>query len=495
MRKSIALLRLTRTSGRRAHGIAEPCRDRTPRPAIDGASESGLTLIEVIVSALLVGIIAVATVSGFVAAGHATTNERNRNQATLIAAQGQERVRGRALTKLTQFGTERYEVTETGLECTEHCPYAVDSSAQYVSAEYAEGGKKEDKLTCSTSEGEANFIKTTTVVHWHEATEPNAKEKTLEESSVVSVPASSALEVRVYNQAKLPVSGATVTAKGTTTNASQTTNSTGCVIFGSITDKTLELAATRPGFVAHDGEAVAETSATPSSKSLAGQELALAEPGAVEAKFATNGTTTAVTGENVYVGETAVGSPSYFLASALSGKPESSVTQKGLFPFGSEHKYTVFAGDCEKNNPETAASPSVKAASAPVEPNQTYSVTVEVPKLNLNVYRGTSTASLGTLTSTSAKLINSECAGKSSQDFTTVPYEHTVKVVNGLLETPYAPYAKSLELCVTFSEGSPLKYYKSKYTFANTAKAGTPTLNDYAKTTGQVTTVTSTTTC
>ncbi len=326
MRKIIALLRFTRTPGRRAHGIAEAGRDRTTRPAIDAGSESGLTLIEVIVSALLVGIIAVAVTSGFAAAGHATANERSRNQATLIAAQAQERVRGLALTKLTQFGNQKYKVSETGLECSEHpaaCEeglvYTVESSAQYVSSEYKEGTKTEDKLTCSTSEGEANFIKTTSVVHWHESTEASGKEKTLEQSSVVSVPTSSALEVRVYNQAKQPVQGATVTAKGTTTNASQTTNSTGCVIFGSITDKTVELAATRSGFVAHDGEAAAEKSATPSAKSLPSEELFLAEPGAVEAKFATNGTTTAgVTGENVYVGETAVGSPSFFLASPIS---------------------------------------------------------------------------------------------------------------------------------------------------------------------------------
>ena len=287
-----------------------------------------------------------------------------------------------------------------------------------------------------------------------------------------------------------------MTAKGTTTNASQTTNSTGCVIFGSITDKTVELAATRAGFVAHDGEAAAEKSATPSAKSLPSEELALAEPGAVEAKFATNGTTTAgVTGENVYVGETAVGSPSFFLASPLSGKPESSVTQKGLFPFASEHKYTVFAGDCEKNNPETAASPTVKPASAQVEPNQTTSVMVEVPKLNLTVYSGTNTSSLETATSTSAKLINTECAGKASQDYTTVPYEHPAKVVNGVLETAYAPYAKSLELCVTFSEGGRQilqveihlrEHRQSGHGRAERLRQNTPT---------QVTTVTSTTKC
>jgi Tfp pilus assembly protein PilE len=453
--------------------------------AAEGRSESGITLIEVVISAMLVGIIAVATFTGFETSGRASADERTHNQATLIAAQDQERARALAVTRLTQVGSEKYTVGEGGLSCSEHpaaCTkgtvYTVETSARYVTAAAAEAKEKEeDTLTCSTTEGEANFIKTTTLVKWNEAD----GEKKIEQSSVLSVPTSSALEVRVFNQAKEPVQGATVTAEGTTTNLSQTTDGTGCVVFGSIKDNTVETDASKSGFVGPEGKTPAPKPVTPSSKSLKAQEFSLAEPGAINATFTTNGTTTAATGDNVYVSQSGVGSPSNFIA-GTAGAFVSSVTQAGLYPFAAPTAYAVYAGDCEKNNPESVA--SVKAPSAQVEPNQTASVKVEVPMVNLKVMSGTSASPGSLLTATSAKLINTECKSKSAQNYaTTVPYEHVIKVISGRLEPRYAPYAKSLELCVAFGPESG-KYYRYKASFANNLKAGTAETTIYAKTTG-----------
>ncbi|HEX4484514.1 MAG TPA: type II secretion system protein [Solirubrobacteraceae bacterium] len=453
--------------------------------ATEGRSESGITLIEVVISAMLVGIIAVATFTGFETSGRASADERTHNQATLIAAQDQERARSLAVTKLTQIGSETYTVGEGGLPCKEHpkaCEkgtvYTVETNARYVTAAAAEAKEKEeDTLTCSTTEGEANFIKTTTLVKWSEA----SGEKKIEQSSVLSVPTSSALEVRVFNQAKEPVQGATVTAEGTTTNLSQTTDGTGCVVFGSIKDNTVETDASKSGFVGPEGKTPAPKPVTPSSKSLKAQEFSLAAPGAINATFTTNGTTTTgVTGDTVYLSQAGVGTPSNFIA-GTAGTFASSVTQKGLYPFVSG-AYTVYAGDCEKNNPESVA--SVKAPSAQVEPNQTASVKVEVPMVNLKVMSGTSASPGSLLTATSAKLINTECKSKSAQNYaTTVPYEHVIKVISGRLEPRYAPYAKSLELCVAFGPESG-KYYRYKASFANNLKAGTTETTIYAKTTG-----------
>jgi hypothetical protein len=71
--------------------------------------------------------------------------------------------------------------------------------------------------------------------------------------------------------------------------------------------------------------------------------------------------------------------------------------------------------------------------------------------------------------------------------------EHAVKVVAGRLEPRYAPYAKSLELCVAWGPESS-KYYKVKTTIANTKKEGTTEITVYAKT-GTPTAYTTAQTC
>lgn len=447
--------------------------------ADDGSSASGFALIEVIISALIVGLIVVATFDAFVVANRASANQRAHNQATLIAAQDEERLRGDQLTKLTQTGHESNVFKQGGTT------YTVESLAEYIT-----GGEEADALTCSTSSGVAESIKTTSIVSWWEYARNPPVHKSIKQSSIVSVPSSTTVEARVVNQAGEPVSGATVTAKGTATNLSQTTLATGCVVFGSIADKTVELGASKSGWVGHNGSASSPKTVTLSSSATTSEKFTLAEAATLNAEFDTNGgATRGLTGDTVYVGQSNVGTPPNFIA-GKAGTYATATSLSGLFPFASPNTYTVFAGDCEKNNPETIVSGgSVKDEKVLLEPGATKTVTVEEPQVNELVMSGTSASSPGTVvTSTSAKLINKECASTSAQNYTTVPYEHVTEVVAGRLKPRYAPYAKSLELCVVWLEGG--KYYKNKTTFANATKAGSTELTFYANGTG----VTSTTT-
>lgn len=307
--------------------------------------------------------------------------------------------------------------------------------------------------------------------------------KSIKQSSIVSVPPSTTVEARVVNQAGEPVSGATITVKGTSTNLSQTTLATGCVVLGSIADKTVELGASKSNWVGHNGSPPAPKTVTLSSSATTPEVFTLAEPATLTAEFDTNGgATRGLPGDTVYIGQSGVGTPPNFIA-GKAGTYQTATSLGNLFPFVSPNTYTVFAGDCEKNNPETTVSGgSVKDEKVLLEPGATKTVTVEEPQINLLVMSGTA-AGAGKegspISSTSAKLINKECASTSAQNYTTVPYEHTIEVVAGRLKPRYAPYAKSLELCVAWLEGG--KYYKNKTTFANTAKAGSTEVAFYAK--------------
>ena len=72
-----------------------------PRWRARAAGESGDTMIEVIVAALLVALIAAGVLTGFGQVGSLSAQQRQRAQATALAQQDQARLRGLAITQLS----------------------------------------------------------------------------------------------------------------------------------------------------------------------------------------------------------------------------------------------------------------------------------------------------------------------------------------------------------------------------------------------------------
>jgi type II secretory pathway pseudopilin PulG len=442
MRKLIVMLR---TPGR--------VRGRDPDPAprrrlAAASSESGITLIEVVISALLVGLIALGTLSGFDSASRASGNERARNQATLLAAKDEERLRSLSVEELTQFGSKTLpSVTENGTVFT------ITSAAEYVSG-------AENKLTCETTGGAANYIQTTSTVTWPV---PNSH-ASVTQSSVVDVPTSLTLLVKVWNQNHEGQAGATVKVinpKTSATDAEETTPASGCVVFGKLPEKEVEVQATVANAVNEAEEPVVTAPAkevTLSATQLTGPiEFTLAAPGSIEAAFESNGSAVGVTGDTFFVTHTGV---TKTLSGGKAGTYTTTSSLTGLFPFHSS-PYSVYAGDCAANSPTTVA--SIKEPSAQVEPSLVTRPKVEVPAFNLTVYKGTTTGEGVLTTATSAKVINTACSSTA----------HEVKITSaGLLEQKYQPYAKELQVCVVGLVAG--TYYKSTQSgFSNIAKVGT----------------------
>ena len=420
------------------------------RPAlIAGASSaSGVSLIEVIISALIVGLIAIGTLTGFDGATRASADERAHNQATLLAAQDEERLRGLNVTELDQLGTSSRTATENGTTFT------ITSSAQYVAG-------AENKLTCETTGGAANYIQTTSKVTWPALHSRAA----VTQSSIVDVPTSLTLLVKVYNQNHEGLEGATVKVTNrarTVTAAEETTPGSGCVVFGALPEKEVDVAA----IAGNDVNEAEEPSTTAPAKevtlsptALTGPiEFTLAPPGSIEAIFESNGSTTGVTGDTFFATHSGVAKIATGGKASTYG-PTAKLT--GLFPFQPPNPYKAYAGDCAANSPKTVA--GIEEPPAQVEPNLTKTVKLEVPAFNLTVYKGTSTSEGVLTTATSAKVINTACSSTA----------HEVKITSaGLLEQKYQPYAKELQVCVVGLVSG--KYYKSTQgSFTNSAKAGT----------------------
>ncbi len=75
----------------RSHRAIAGLRERVPAPA--PSAQEGFLLVEVIVSALLVALIVVATFNGFDVVNRAQAEDRAHDQAVILAAESQEQLR------------------------------------------------------------------------------------------------------------------------------------------------------------------------------------------------------------------------------------------------------------------------------------------------------------------------------------------------------------------------------------------------------------------
>jgi Tfp pilus assembly protein PilV len=178
-------------------------------------ADAGDTLLEVIVSALLLGIIVVGLFSGLNSTNAATSINRARSQADALAEQNEEQLHSlpistlkqleeKAVTKAVEQGGTKFEVT---------------SSATYYPA------SSTSSSCTSSSAAEVGYIQTASTVTWHSL----GKGKPVVETGIVSPPPDTSLIVEVTNELAEPVAGMEAQVTGPT-SASALTSTSGCAI-------------------------------------------------------------------------------------------------------------------------------------------------------------------------------------------------------------------------------------------------------------------------
>lgn len=466
-----------------------------------------MTLIEVLIASVMVAIIAVGTFTAFDAAGQTSADERAHAQGTLLVQQDQERLRGDSTTTLEQLGTVETYRAENGmcleksgstysyfngskntLFCEKVTAFAgntylgtvftVTSSATYVSAEK---GSEKAALTCEKSGGAANYLQTKSSVTW-----PMLKGSAVSQSSVLNVPTSYVLLVKVLDQSKEPIEGATVSVTG---GPSANTPSSGCVTFGGLSAGPYEISASKGSDVDAQGKypPAPLTGITLSPSAVTEETFTLAEPGTIAVEFDSNGVATGITSNSFTALNTEMKSPDTYVEQ--SATPVSKLSFGKAFPF-TTNPYRVFAGECEANNPKTVTESGEKreSESAIVTPGATTTVKVEAPAVNVEVFEGTKATPITSLASAEyAYITNEGCKSASSQNLAKPTYQHNVALTaGGHLETQYKyqPYAKELLLCVTAyakvaGKESEKKYFRNTFKVENVKKAGTEMLKLY----------------
>jgi Tfp pilus assembly protein PilV len=427
--------------------------------------DDGFALIEVVISAFLVAIIVVGTLTGFDALGRTTADERYHDEGMLLASQSQEQLRSDPASTLSPLEASPHTYTVTvGGET-----YTVVQEASYVTDSTQHSGCSATGSE-STSKISDNYLRVRSTVNWPQL--EAAKRPAISQSSIITPPDGSTLEVDVKNGAaakpEAAVSGVTVVAGGVTT----TTGEGGCVVYGSIPSTSVNIEAHRQNYVTESGAyKVSAEEFTIAPNITTHYPITFAQGGRITANFLYKGVKQA--GDTFVVNNASMKvSPSFEVGSA-AGKfatgelyePETTTYQNtvttpvnptnyatgNLFPFA-ESSWTVYAGDCLENNPSSISGGKVASGKALVSAGSETVVNVPLSLVELGLYEGTHLTKpekLETKSKYPVTITNVKCAT------TTTPNNET-KITNvhkqettteGHLLHPYQPFGK-FKLCM-----------------------------------------------
>jgi Tfp pilus assembly protein PilE len=294
--------------------------------------EAGDTMIEVMVAAILVALIAVATFTGYASVAHVASGQSTRAQAAALADADQARLHGLTLNNLSSSGASKSYGNTSYSVPVDGTTYTVSSSTQYVSGSGA--------VSCTTTgTSTADEVQTTSIVSWSSDAYAGGP---VELHGLVTPPQGGSLIVRVLDSNGNGISGVNVTVSGPTSVSPLTTDSAGCVEFGGLTGGSYSASATQNG-----------TNITGSSTVVATQTKTIVltpagGTGGISATFTTayNGSTYPSSADQVTAYDpaatqqyTVFGSPS----TLASNTYQSTVSSGGVLTPGN---YTAYAGSC-----------------------------------------------------------------------------------------------------------------------------------------------------
>jgi Tfp pilus assembly protein PilV len=422
-------------------------RSRAPLGRQQLSSQAGDTLIEVVVGALLVGLIVVGTFSGLDSTNKATSRSRARSQADALAEHAEEQLRSEPIKKLTEL-TESHPLTETVTE--NGSTYTIVSTAQYVS-------DTTGTSSCTSSSEKADYLQTTSKV-----TSPLiGAGRSVEETGIISPPAGSALIVQVQ-ESGTALQGAKVVATGPSPAATSyelETSAKGCAILA-VPPGEYNIYVSKTSYVDPNGyENTHEDPSTTRSvyipaetTSKVGYNLGLAGKLAVS-----------LTGSTPAEGDTFVAyntGMSSFRTFGTLGKYGLTVeSPNSIFPFPT--KYTVYAGTCEADLPTKNG--QVSNPEILVAPGKTGSVAVPLAPITMQVRDGTSSVSPGSVMTSGVTGTIEDTGCKASRAFTAN--------ASGALPKPGMPFG-TYSLCVTATIGGKPRKFTSFTPILNNKATG-----------------------
>jgi type II secretory pathway pseudopilin PulG len=322
-------------------------------------NQDGFALIEAIVSAAVLAIVALAVLAGIDGATASTARERARAVASTLAEQDQERVRSYRFDELTELVGLRPEHKDRNREVT------VDGIKYFVNTEVTLQVDSGSPTTgCGTGGAkQSEYLRVVTTV-----TSPivggtgsptaasNGRIQPVKIESLVAPPVSGSLVVKVLDAKGIPVSGVSVipTAKSGRVYPAQLTNPQGCALFVAIESGTYTVEITKTGYVDRLAQSPgkASTTVSPNLVNVLTMSFDRAVDLTVNVKTLRPGTTFSTSATAYDAKATAVSDNSAdpnSLRTYTPAQPSSTIIAPGVYPFTSG--YSFFTGKCAMQSP------------------------------------------------------------------------------------------------------------------------------------------------
>ncbi|MGH2716390.1 MAG: carboxypeptidase-like regulatory domain-containing protein [Thermoleophilaceae bacterium] len=318
--------------GRYATGFLQTLRSRLDR------DERGMALMEVVVSAAVVALIAVGLLTGFDVAGATSGTNKGRAVAASLAQDDTERMRGVEVRTLILRGPETRTV-KAG-EVT----YTVKSTAEIVTDSVNQG--------CTTGSGGIDYLKLHSEVTWPGMRIDPVSADTLMAPKPGSFgPDEGGLSVQLVNRDGAPIQGLNVSIAGPG-NFSDATDVNGCAFFTYIPAGDYNVSFSQPGKVTPAGVSNVNDPVGVPDGAVSNKIISYDTAARVTASFTTinaGGAEVADRGTAFAAAHTGIPAPGALFFT--NGSQIASITTPFmLFPFTSP--YSVYAGSCPNARPQ-----------------------------------------------------------------------------------------------------------------------------------------------
>jgi type II secretory pathway pseudopilin PulG len=340
-------------------------------------AEDGFILIEVLVSAIILALVAGAVLELVTATTRSAANQRTHAVAYNLAQKDQARMRSLRLTTLNRYrNTSSVSVGATS--------YAIESRGDYVPFN-AKG------ISCSSAHDRADYIQLTSTVSSNALLNPITVQSVVSPSNGSVEPNRGTIQLQTTNAKEEPVEQVeAVLSNGETAK----TETEGCATFAELpaSPPNYSLTMKGNGLITPQGETQTkiesiavvsnETTRETGSWDWPGTlqpEFVYTEPGTSELRPAPV--------DSMWVSNTGSGIPARYYGTPGGTRTASPLAS--LYPFTS--KYAVYAGSCATNNPDPKSEELNKTALASVEvlPKGTVKPRIYIPALELTVEDGT----------------------------------------------------------------------------------------------------------
>jgi type II secretory pathway pseudopilin PulG len=417
------------------------------------SDEDGFIIIEVLVSALILAIVAGAVLTLITATTRGAATQRDRAVADDLAQADQARLRTLRIAQISGVKKEEEEVEKNGTT------YHVVSERVYVN-------NKAGAVSCTEGTDKPDYVQLTSTVSSNTMLNPVVLQSVVSPSSGSLEPNVGSFSVETVNAVGEPVSGVSVTLSNGRTAS---TGIQGCATFAGLPKGTYTATYNGGLLVNTKGLSVSpETGISIEAATVKHVESSWDHPATLSPKF-------------VYL-EPGTGTPQPASVDSMSvinatngfsepvgtpGGARTSTLTKAVFPFKGPSEYTVYTGSCASNNPGTAGGNAVGLYSGVVTPSKTYEPQIHVPALELTVTNNSGVIATG------AKVIvtdtNSSC--KTKRTFTANGGGHLSSKEGGLTEPglPYGIYS----VCASLKVGKETQAATKEVKVQNFAAAGT----------------------